>query len=465
MRERTLVHVLCVLFLFASLAPTVYELIHQDRLRPERQFELVHNFPTDFNFYLSRIRQGIEGRTTVIEQYTSEPHQGSFIHVLYLALGWLGRWSRVPWERGGDVYHVTRVVFGGLLLVMIAQFCRKAFSGERAEVARPNARVLRFPSFAGAPTAAGSHLSELTARFPFSLFTSHFSLLAFLMAVTASTWPKLLSLVGDQIVGATTSNVSGWRLGGFMPWWSVMDSLQRITFIPHLLLGQTLILFLIMALSDEATMKKPGNWVFLGILAFMEGIFFPPGLLFVIVAIAVLGCFDLLFSKHHVNLLPTGKKLTWFFSEWVLPRSVVVLLSLPSLVYLSLMTSFYPWKCLAEFDIVKPLPFAYGEYLLAVGPILVVGVIGLVVAIWKKEKAMLPSAAWVVAWLGLLGIFQFIPQQSPLRFSEMIPHVPLAVLAAYLFFQLHTLVVSGNALFGDTPRGKRRYEEDTRASL
>ncbi|MBI3343133.1 hypothetical protein HY032_03175, partial [Candidatus Gottesmanbacteria bacterium] len=39
------------------------------------------------------------------------------------------------------------------------------------------------------------------------------------------------------------------------------------------------------------------------------------------------------------------------------------------------------------------------------------------------------------------------------------------VLAAYLFFQLHTLVVSGNALFGDTPRGKRRYEEDTRASL
>ncbi len=369
--------VLIVCFLLASFAPTFYEIAHRDRLPPIRQFELVHNFPTDFNFYLSRIRQGIEGNVTVREQYTSEPHKGSFIHVFYLFLGWLGRWVRVPWHRSADVYHVARIVFGGLLFVMIAQFCKKSFSSA------------------------------------FSIH--HSSFIAFLLAVTASTWPKLVFYNG------------GWRFGGYMPWWSVMDSLQRITFIPHLLVGQALILFLIIALSNEATMKKPGNWVFLGILAFLLGIIFPPGLIFVI---ATMGIFSLASQDHPLR-------------SWA-PRAVVLVLGVPSLVYLSLMTSFYPWKRLAEFDIVKPLPFNYTEYFLAVGPILPIGVIGLLIVLWKKEKLLFPAVAWVLAWGMLLFIFQFIPSQSPLRFSEMTPHVPLGILTAYLFFWLYGLVSSHN---------------------
>ncbi len=389
MREKVF-GILIVLFLLASLAPAYYELSHRDRLPPTREFELVHNFPTDFNFYLSRIRQGIEGNRTVREQYTSEPHQGSYIHVFYLVLGWFGAWTRTPWHRAADVYHVARIVFGGLLLVMIAQFCKKAFEN------RIKNKELR--------------MKENALSFPF-IHNSPFLILSFLLAVTASTWPKLVFYNG------------GWRFGGYMPWWSVMDSLQRITFIPHLLVGQALIIFLIMALASEATMKKPGNWIFLGVLAFLLGIIFPPGLLFVIVVIAVLGC---------ANLLSTGGKMTRFFFGWVVPRFVVILLGLPSLVYLSLMTSFYPWKRLAEFDVIKPLPFNYAEYLLAVGPILPIGIIGLLVVLWKKEKSLFPAVAWVLAWAALLFVFQFIPSQSPLRFSEMIPHVPLGVLAAYL---------------------------------
>lgn len=349
---------LIVLFLFASLAPMFYEISHRDRLPPIREFELVHNFPTDFNFYLSRIRQGIEGNVTVKEQYTSEPHQGSFIHVFYLWLGWLGRWTRTPWHRAADVYHVARIVFGGLLLVMITEFCRRA----------------KFPLF------------------------------AFLLAVTASTWPKLVNYNG------------GWRFGGYMPWWSVMDSLQRITFIPHLLVGQALILFLIMALADGDTMRKPGNWIFLGVLAFILGVVFPPGLVFVTAATALLQIIE---RKNFIS------------------RVVVLGLGLPSVVYLSLMTSFYPWKRLMEFDIVKPLPFNYGEYLLAVGPILPLGILGLIVALIMRERKMFASVAWVLAWAGLLFVFRFIPAQSPLRFSEMIPHVPLAVLAAYFFYNIY----------------------------
>ena len=133
-------------------------------------------------------------------------------------------------------------------------------------------------------------------------------------------------------------------------------------------------------------------------------------------------------------LASQGLALRSWIIKIMIPRAVALGLGLPSLIYLSLMTSFYPWKRLAEFDIIKPLPFDYIEYLKAVGPILPLGIIGLLVALKMKERRMFPAVAWVIAWALLLFIFKFIPAQSPLRFSEMIPHVPLAVLTAYLFW-------------------------------
>lgn len=360
---RGIIVFLIIFLTLFSLLPTVYELANRNNLAANRQFELVHNFPTDYNFYLSRIRQGIEGRATVVEKYTSEPHNGSFIHVFYLALGWVGRWVRVPWERAGDVYHVTRIVLAVTLLTLIAQFAKRNF---------------RVPLW---------------------------GVIAFLFAVTASTWPKLVFYNG------------GWRFGGYMPWWSLMDSLQRITFIPHLLAGQALILFLVMVISDDDAMKRSGNWIFLGILAFLLGVIFPPGFLFFGVTTVIY------FLIKKLKGASGGL--------------IVCLLGLPSLVYLQLMTSFYPWKRLAEFDIVKPLPFDYLEYLKAVGPILPLGVIGLIFVLKRKETNLFSSVAWVLAWAVLLFVFRFIPQQSPLRFSEMMPHVPLATLATYVFYNIY----------------------------
>jgi hypothetical protein len=66
----------------------------------------------------------------------------------------------------------------------------------------------------------------------------------------------------------------------------------------------------------------------------------------------------------------------------------------------------------------------------------VIGVIGGIWVMIKREKTLYPAVAWVIAWGALLGIFAFVPQQSPLRFSEMAPQVPLGVLSAYLLLQL-----------------------------
>lgn len=373
-------------FVLFSFAPNVYELSRRGDLQPDRQFELVHNFYTDYNFYLSRIRQGLEGRWTVVERYTTEPHAGSFIHAMYLYMGKAGQFARVPLHRAGDVYHMARIVLAVVLLYVIAEFCRKGPWGSKGV----------------------------------------WGVVSFLLAVTAASWPTLVSVVNNQVVPATAENISFWRFGGYMSWWSVMDSLQRITFIPHLLAGQVLMIALVISLTSHKVLRSGINILFLGILAFLLGMVFPPGLIFVY---GVLGAFGVLRAVGEKRIEP---------GLWV-SRGAVVFISSASLAYLLLMTSVYPWKRLAELDVINPLPFDYLEYFKAVGPMGVLGLAGLTIALWKREKSLYPAVAWVVAWLVFLGVFNFIPQQSPLRFSEMIPHVPLGILSTYFFLRIRDL--------------------------
>jgi hypothetical protein len=45
-------------------------------------------------------------------------------------------------------------------------------------------------------------------------------------------------------------------------------------------------------------------------------------------------------------------------------------------------------------------------------------------------------------WAFFIIIFQYIPQESPLRFTEMMPQVPLGILAAYFFYKLYVIGIT-----------------------
>ncbi len=376
-------------FVLFSLAPSMYELSRAGDLQSNRQFELVHNFPTDYNFYLSRIRMGLEGKWTVREVYTTETHAGSFIHEFYLLLGKVGAWARVPDYRPADVYHVARIVLAFALLFAIASWCRRSFA----------------------------HVANRTT----------WAILGFLLIVTASSWPKFVTVADAP------------RLGGYMAWWSVMDSLQRITFIPHLLAGQALMLSIVLIFAASVGMKRKVNNIFLGILGFVLGMVFPPGLIFVYTTLVVMVFLETWFEK---------KSMLQGMKEWFIPVFGFICVSAPSLVYLFLMTSFYPWKRLAELDILHPLPFDYIEYIQALGPMLPLGLLGAGIVLWRRDRYFIPVVSWVGAWMILLGVFRFIPSQSPLRFSEMVPHVGLGILAAYVFFSMFALSIKTRYLRG-----------------
>ena len=80
-----------------------------------------------------------------------------------------------------------------------------------------------------------------------------------------------------------------------------------------------------------------------------------------------------------------------------------LMMSVASLVYLGLMTGMYPWKRLAAVDIIRPLPFDYAEYMKAMGPMLPLGLVGLVVVLISREAAIFPAVARVSRGLHCLG--------------------------------------------------------------
>lgn len=374
-----------------SFAPTLYEWNARARIHPDRFFELVHNFPTDYNLYLSKIRQGKEGSWLAKEKYTSEEHSGSLSQILYVIIGRLAEYAHIQTPYVWFAYHVSRLFFAALLLWCIW-------------------KVSEWVMY-----AAGFGWQYLL----------------FLMIAIQSTWPKFETVLGVP------------RLGGWMPWYTQADSLQRTTFMPHVLFAQTLMIFIFWVFSGGFISKKSsGNAVFLGFVGLILGIIFPPGLMFVygVLALVSLGEF---FSRWWTIGLE-GKTITLanlkdWFSTRLFDRFVFGIISGPSLIYFSLLLSEYPWKRLVEFDVLHPTKFSFVEYFMAVGPLFPLGLIGILyLLVYKRELAnkLQYFMWWVVAWLVFLFVFDKIPQQSPTRFTQMAPNVPLGVFTGVMLWEL-----------------------------
>lgn len=393
-RQRIIPILLILFFLFFSLWPTFYEWNSRGRIKPERHFELVHNFPTDYNLYLSKIRQGKEGAWLATEKYTSESHAGSLSQILYIMLGRAWDWAHGQTPYVWLAYHAARVLFAALFLFILWKITEWIF-----------------------PT------------FPWQVTS-------WLLVVTASTWPKFETVNGLP------------RFGGYMPWWSVIDSLQRITFIPHVVFGQALLIFILWVIAGGFIKRDyPGNWIFLGIVGFILGIIFPPALLFVYGVIAVLTIGEIGGKLERAGKTAHDRWNTWV-REVVTGRVVFVVLSLTTFVYYATLFTQYPWKRLVEFDVLHPTKFSFLEYFLALGPTFPLGLLGIVVALIHRDTVstkLRVFITWVAAWLVFIFVFSKIPQQSPTRFTEMVPHIPLGILTAYLFYWLrHSETVRGS---------------------
>jgi hypothetical protein len=365
--------ILAIVFVAFSFFPSAYEIYESRKIPNYREFVLEHNYMFDYNFYLSRILEGQEGRLLVVEKYYNKPHSGSLFQILYLYLGKIGGLLKLTPDW---VYHISRLVFGFLLLLITGLWMR-------------------------------------------TLLRGWWSIVAFLFSVTAGSWPIPMIIGGH------------WRSATYMGWWSVIDSLQRITFIPHILVGQIAAILFIWRFTQGIPKIPYGVFVW-GLIGCVAGIIFPPALFVVgatLFIVSILEVIDLVRSGQRVQVK------RWAMNS-VIPRVLFLILSAPSLIYTSLMFHIQPWKALSLFDILHRIPLPYREYALALGIMLPLGVLGLIVAFIGREKRLYPAVAWVISIFLLCLVFERVPQQSPLRFTEGAIHVPLGILAGYVFFRI-----------------------------
>ncbi len=381
--KRVLLFLFLILsFLLFSFYPTIFELRRQHTLYDSnREFILEHNYYwPDYNLYLSKIYQGIEGRWTAVEKYTSEPHAGSLIQVFYVSLGHVGKIFHLD---PNDTYLLGRVILAPLLLLTCFLLIRSYFKNTLWQV------------------------------------------VGFIITVISGSFPRFF-----------TNNDGVLQVGRYMEWWSNIDALQRITFIPHILFGQIVSFYLFYVFFLGRKYLTQNKLIIAIILGNLVGLVFPPSLI-TLNSVIILH-FVMVHIRKLVILLrkqKAGKGVSYIYQHGGY-EIVFVLFSTLSLFYIFLVTRQLPWSSLVEFHRTHPMLIPFWEYILGTGPILFLGFAGGVIAVIKREKRFYPLLYFILVTFLFSIYFTHIKEQSPLRFTQTALFIPLGILGTYLFFQI-----------------------------
>jgi len=252
-RETNLFLFLSTFFLAFSIYPTVFEIFTSAKILPGRILLLEHNFLPDFNSYLSKILQGIQGNWLIFERLTSEPHSPSLLQIFYLLLGKIGG---IFTNNPAFVYLGARIIFGFLRLYTGYLFITTCFT-------KKSHRLAAFILFA------------ISASFP---------------------WIKE---VNDKKM-----------FDLYLSGWSHLEPMRKLTFIPHWLAGHTLLTFCLY-LFTKAANSNPKKIIFIGILGLMLGLILPSGLILLYQILFLFLIFQLL--KKNPNIKPLFKSIILIF--------------------------------------------------------------------------------------------------------------------------------------------------------
>ena len=375
--KKYFVFLLAFSFLFLSFLPNIYEASVSNLLPPDRTMVWgEHSYTYDYNVYLSKIRQGQEGRQTVIDKYDNHPQQkkGVFLVMIYLLSGKISSiFNLTPTL----TYHLLRVFTSVFWISMIIFL---------------NVYFLKKTSLIN----LGVVLSFLTASFP------------------------LFNRFQDQ-----------WWITFYMNWWQELDILKRISFVPHDTVNYIFIAIFTILLGQVDKNKK--YFVLLCILLFISVFVQPSGAILFAISWTLYFLIKYFWFKSLANnsIVDKIKQTVVIFIAIIIP-----------LLYIQSVTSTYPWKSLIDFHTKNMMVFEIKDYILALGPIFFTGVAGGLMALIKKKQEMLGLVTWIIGVSIAFVLFKFFPYQS-LRFVQTSNHIPLAILSAYLFYELWKSVGSG----------------------
>ncbi|MFA5770618.1 MAG: hypothetical protein WC894_03955 [Patescibacteria group bacterium] len=219
--KKYFIFIFAYIILLLSFVPNLYEASVVNLLSPDRTMVWgEHSYTYDYNVYLSKIRQGQEGRTSIVDKYDNHPNQkGVFLQMFYLLTGKLTK-----------VFGLSPVLSYHLLRTIMAIFWIST-------IILLNIYFLKKLSLIN----LGVILSLLTASFP----------------------------IFYQFEGQ-------WWITFYMNWWQELDILKRISFIPHDTFNYISIAVLSILLSLTNKNKSNKYFMLICFILFVS-IFIQPG--------------------------------------------------------------------------------------------------------------------------------------------------------------------------------------------
>lgn len=227
-----------VFILGLNLTPLIVDVRHA----PEgRNFPLIHNNVQDYFFYQSLMNEGSQGKWLTSDPFTSEPHQPSIIFSYFV---WLGKLSKLLGVSNALTYHLSRFIFGFLLLF-------------------------------------AAYFLIYFLKIPYPRLTYLFFLFAAPFMHTINDYGRLVPVP-------------------YMNWWNGIDPIRRAAFLPHHMLGGFLLIasfvFLIKYFNG---IHRSLHWALLiiPILAFIH----PPSLLIILIILPAAFITYYIISKQKIN--------------------------------------------------------------------------------------------------------------------------------------------------------------------
>jgi len=358
--EAFIVTILSILALTLSALPWFIKLA---TIPAGRDMIPIHNSLSDYPFYVSVIREGIDGSRAVFDRYAIEPHAGSVIHLFYLLIGWVA--GIIGITSAHLAYHLSRFILGAVWCLVIYWLC-------------------------------DTFVKEKWVR-----------ILAVFFALFSASFPKFIFVNGQLTVQ--------W----FMTWWSELNPTVRAAFVPHFLLGHITMVAALISLINYEKHKRNIWLVRAGLSGFLAAFVHPPSAI------------QLFLMLPFFVLLVRSKP--WFIGTLILLTSAGI-----GLAVINSISNVFPWNLPKAYEGVS-FAVPTGEYLLALGPVGFLAVIGCVSRFKKRETWLL--ILWIVTSLVAVPLSKQMPFSaiaiirnhpiSNIRFLQVALWVPLAILGAY----------------------------------
>lgn len=335
--------------LFLSSSPYLYGMIRQGH---DFRYLWVNPLgPADTNVYFSFIKQAAQGKVFLENLHTSEIQNGSIFHPLWLVLGWVAALFHIAIP---VIFHVARVIFGGIFLLLLYRFLLEFFEQPRQRILA--FLLLTFSSGLGAFFSLGINVADNTQQF--------------------------LLLPTDQ-------------------WVPESNTFLTLLHSPLFILSQTLLLVLAWSFAKE---KQYTSYVFFAALVFLLGILHPYDLVTTLM---------IMVSYFSIRIAQNRTVRSQDVRRYIRRTLLVVLFAVPSALYFILVGRIEPAIGQWAQQNITPSPLPH-NYIIGYGLLTPFAVVGFTALRKTRKPVQLLVLTWVVVSILLL----YVPVQINRRFTN-----------------------------------------------